>query len=390
MQATARQRIPFWRNVRYIAILSQVIFVIVIALIGAFLYANLTSALHRKGLASGFDFLGIEAGFGIGESLIPYSPSDTYGRAFLVGLLNTLYVSFLGIIFATILGVFVGVIRLSSNWLVRNLARAYIEVTRNTPLLVQLFFVYFGLMMQAPPVKQSLSLPGHIYINRRGVFIPAPKPGAGFSVWTKVLAIGALAAIGLWIYLKIKLQRTGRGAPPFLSGLGLFVAVALVGYVALGGPVNWQAPVLKGFNFVGGTKLSPEFFSLLMGLVVYTAAFIAEVVRAGIQAVPKGQLEAARALGLSEIQVLRLVIFPQALRVIVPPLTSQYLNLAKNSSLAVAIGYPDLYSVAGTIYNQTGRPLPVIILMMGSYLAMSLTTSLFMNIYNRRIQYLLK
>jgi len=376
--------------VRFIALASQVVFVIVIVLLGAFFYANLTSALHRKGLASGFDFLFLEAGFDIGESLIPYSPADTYGRAFLVGLLNTRYVSFLGIIFATILGVIVGVARLSSNWLVKNIAGAYIEITRNTPLLVQLFFVYFGLMMQAPPVKKSLALPGHIYISRRGVFIPRPRPGTDFELWLLIVGIGALAALALWIYLELKMRRTGRGAPPLLSALGLLLGVALVGYVALRGPVDWEAPVLKGFNFQGGAKLSPEFFSLLVGLVIYTAAFIAEVVRAGIQSVPKGQLEAARALGFTEFQVLRLVIFPQALRVIVPPLTSQYLNLAKNSSLAVAIGYPDLYSVAGTIYNQTGRPLPVIVLMMGSYLAMSLITSLFMNIYNRRIQYLLK
>ncbi len=381
------QRIPFWRDVRVLKVLSQVIFVLIVIFVLAVLYTNMTNALQRRGLSASFDFLWLEAGFEIGEG-IAYKPSDSYGRAFLVGVVNTLRVTVVGIMLATILGVITGVARLSSNWLVNKIASVYIEVIRNTPLLVQLVFWYYAVIFKAPLVQESWTLPGPIYISRRGVAIPWPNPTPAFSTWLSSLAASAVIAVILWLVLSQLQRRTGRATHPVLAGTVALVGIAALGWVLAGGkPITWDVPELGRFNFSGGLALTPEFFALLVGLVVYTAAFIAEVVRGGILSVQRGQIEAARALGLSEMQILRLIIFPQALRVIIPPLTSQYLNLAKNSSLAVAIGYPDLFSVGGTIANQTGRPVPVIILIMGSYLTMSLLTSLFMNIYNRKIAF---
>lgn len=385
-----RTVVPFWRDVRVLTAVSQIVFVIILVAILTFLYSNLSAAMRQRGLVAGFDYLTRESAFEIGESLIPYKPSDTYGRAFVVGLLNTLVVSGIGIVLATILGVITGVARLSSNWLVNRIAAAYIEIIRNTPLLVQLVFIYFGVFVKLPPVRESIEFPGSIYASQRGVVLPRPLPTETFPVWLAFIVIALIAAITLWVVLS-RHPKTRYSFYPQLAALAAIILIPVAGWFLAGAsPLTLERPVRERFNFTGGIAMSPEFSALLTGLVIYTAAFIAEVVRGGIQAVKKGQIEAARAVGLGEMQILRLVVFPQAMRVIVPPLTSQYLNLAKNSSLAVAIGYPDLFSVNQTIANQTGQPVPVILLVMATYLAMSLFTSLLMNIYNRRVQILEK
>lgn len=388
-QSVRAATVPPWRDVRVLNIVGQVVVIIVVGLVIAFIVRNFASAMSERGLGFGFNFLGRSAGFDISESPISYSSTDTYGKAFLVGLLNTLFVSFVGIILATILGVAVGVARLSPNWLVRRIASGYVEVIRNTPLLVQLFIIYFAVFLQLPSVGQSLTLPGSIFLNQRGLFLPAPQLNESFPMWLPFVAAGVVALIAARM-AATRLEEAGRPSYRLRSaGLAALLLIPAIGWIAVGGsPVGADAPVPERFNFVGGLALSPEFSALLVGLVLYTAAFIGEVVRGGIQAVRRGQVEAARALGLSEGQTLRLVIFPQALRIIVPPLTSQYLNLAKNSSLAIAIGYPDLFKVGQTMANQTGQPVPVIIMVMSTYLAISLVTSLLMNLYNRRIQVL--
>jgi general L-amino acid transport system permease protein len=378
---------PPWRDVRVLRVAAQVAVVIVVGLLVAFLARNFATALSERGLGFGFGFLGRSAGFDISESPIPYTPADTYGTAFLVGLLNTLFVSFIGIVLATVLGIVVGVARISPNWLVRRIASAYVEVIRNTPLLVQLFIIYFAVFLQLPSVAQSIGLGELIFLNQRGVFVPGPQLTGGLPAWLVFVALG----IGILLAARVAAGRREDAGRPIrgmraLGWLGLLVVIG-VGWV-ITGPVAFDLPVRERFNFRGGLGLSPEFSALLVGLVLYTAAFIGEVVRGGIQAVRRGQLEAARALGLSEGETLRLIVFPQALRIIVPPLTSQYLNLAKNSSLAIAIGYPDLFKVGQTMANQTGQPLPVIVMVMATYLAISLLISLFLNLYNRRVQVL--
>ena len=377
---TRRQpRVAFWRDIRVLRIAAQVLVVGLVGLLVAFLMRNLLSAMDDRGLGFGFGFLDSTAGFAISESPIPYAATDTYGRAFLVGLLNTLFVSVLGILLATLLGLVVGVARLSRNFLVNRVAAGYVEVVRNTPLLVQLFFLY-AFLLQLPRVADSVALPGGIFLNQRGLSVPAPVFAATFPPWLAFVAAGVALAVGARLFLP-------RGRR--WLGLVALLAAPLVGWLVLGeAPVGVDVPVLQRFNFTGGLALSSGFTALLVGLVLYTAAFIGEVVRGGILAVRRGQVEAARALGLSEGHILRLVVFPQALRVIVPPLTSQYLNLAKNSSLAIAIGYPDLFSVSQTMANQTGQPVSVIVMVMGTYLAISLVTSLLMNLFNRRVQVL--
>jgi len=379
--------VPPWRDARVLRVAAQVLVLVIVGVLVAFMVRNLMTAMSDRNLGFGFSFLNRSAGFDISESPIPYSSTDTYAKAFLVGLLNTLFVSFLGIILATVLGVVVGVARLSPNWLLRRITSAYVELMRNTPLLVQLVLIYFAVLLQLPSVAQTLSLPGSIFLNQRGVFVPGPQVGPNLPVWLGfvVAGIGVLVVARRFAKRREDAGRPIRGMRA-LGWLGLLALVAIGWIVAA--PVTFDPPVRDRFNFSGGLALSPEFTALLVGLVLYTAAFIGEVVRGGIQAVRQGQLEAARALGLSEGDTLRLIVFPQALRIIVPPLTSQYLNLAKNSSLAVAIGYPDLFKVGQTMANQTGQPVPVIILIMGTYLAISLATSLVMNIYNRRVQVL--
>ena len=379
--------VPPWRDVRVLRLAAQAVAVLAVAALAAFMITNFMSATAERGLGFGFGFLGRSAGFDISESPIPYSPTDTYARAFLVGLLNTLIVSVLGIILSTILGVIVGVARLSPNWLVRRIASWYVEIIRNTPLLVQLFILYFAVFLALPAVAQAISLPGSIFVSQRGVFVPSPQVTSGFLAWLAFVAVGVVVLV---VARRTARNREDAGRP--IRGLRALGWLALLAIAALGwvltAPVAFDVPVRERFNFTGGMGLSPEFAALLVGLVLYTAAFIGEVVRGGIQAVRTGQVEAARALGLSEGETLRLIIFPQALRIIVPPLTSQYLNLTKNSSLAIAIGYPDLFKVGQTMANQTGQPVPVIVLVMGTYLAISLFTSFLMNLYNRRVQVL--
>ena len=377
--------VPPWRDERVLRIGGQVVVVLVVGLVVAFIIRNFTTTMNERGLGFGFSFLGRSAGFDISESPIPYTPADTYAKAFLVGLLNTLFVSLVGIVLATVLGIVVGVARISPNWLVRKIASVYVEIIRNTPLLVQLFLLYFAVLLQLPAISQSITLPGSVFLNQRGVFVPGPQLGPTFPAWLAFVAggIGVLVAARRFARRR---EDAGRGIHGLrIAGWLAMLAIVAVGWVLLA-PVAFDPPVRQRFNFVGGLALSPEFTAILTGLVLYTAAFIGEVVRGGIQAIRRGQLEAARALGLSEGDVLRLVVFPQALRIIVPPLTSQYLNLTKNSSLAIAIGYPDLFKVGQTMSNQTGQPVPVIILVMGTYLLISLATSLLMNIYNRRVQ----
>jgi len=379
--------VPLWRDVRVLRIAAQIVAVVIVGLIVAFMVRNLLDAMNQRGLGFGFGFLNRSAGFDISESPIPYSSTATYGTAFLVGLLNTLFVSFIGIILATILGILVGVARLSPNWLLRRITSSYVELMRNTPLLVQLFISYFAVLLQLPSVGQTLTLPGSVFLNQRGVFVPGPQLNATFPLFLGFV----LAGIGIVVIARIVARRREDAGKPIrglrmLGWLGLLALVTLGWFVAA--PVTFDLPVRDRFNFSGGLALSPEFTALLVGLVLYTAAFIGEVVRGGIQAVRRGQLEAARALGLSEGDTLRLIVFPQALRIIVPPLTNQYLNLAKNSSLAVAIGYPDLFKVGQTMANQTGQPVPVILMVMATYLAISLLISLFLNLYNRRVQVL--
>jgi len=377
--------IPFWRDVRFLRLFSQLLFLLIVAGVLGYLFQNMLQALRQQGLVLGFSFLRLTAGFDIGETLIPYDRSSTYGRAFLVGLLNTANVSLLGILFATLIGIVVGVARLSRNFLIQLLARAYIEALRNIPLLVLLIFIYSGVFLKLPQIRQALHL-GPIMFSNRGVFTPWPFPAETYPTYRLILLAGLLAAAGVGFLLWREGQKTGR--PPLIGFWSLLVWLIFAsGGLLLLHPFRLDFPQIEGLRVVGGRRLTPEFMSLWSGLVIYTSAFIADVVRAGIQAVPKGQVEAARALGLNGFQTLRLVVFPQALRVIVPPLTSHYLNLTKNSSLAVAVGFPDLFSVSGTILNQSGRAVEVIALAMSIYLSLSLLTSLFMNWYNRRIRF---
>lgn len=381
-------RPPFWRDERILSVLSQVIVVLVVAGLLYFLYSNLMAALRvRFSNPISFDFWTQTAGFDIKESLLDYSRSSTYGRAFVVGLLNTLVVAVLGITFATIWGIFLGVMRLSNNFLVSRLAALYVDLFRNIPLLLLLIFWSQAVFLKLPRVQEAVVLPGPIFLSQRGVAVPWGTPTEAWPLFLYTLFEALVVAIVAGLLLAQLSQRTRYKPIISLWVVLLFLAVVLIRSLLIPAPLTFSFPELVGFNTRGGRVLSPEFMAILSGLVIYTAAFIAEIVRSGIQAVAKGQREAAAALGLTSFQTLRLVIFPQALRVIIPPLTSQYLNLTKNSSLAIAVGYPDLFAVAGnTIRNQTGREIEVFLLVMGVYLTLSLITSLLMNLYNRRIR----
>ncbi len=381
-------RPPFYRDERWLGIFSQILVVVVVVGLGLFFYSNMITGLREKHtVAISFSFLSQTAGFDIGESLIEYSREKTYARAFVVGLLNTFQVAFLGIVFATALGVVIGVMRLSTNYLINRIAAVYIEIFRNIPLLVLLIFWAQAVFLKLPRVTEAITLPGPIFLSNRSVAVPWGTPTESWGAYLIVLAAGVLLGAIIAYVLREQGKRTGRMPLITLWFLVTVAAVGLVGWLVLPQPLTLDQPFLDGFNIAGGKVLSQQFMALLSGLIIYTAAFIAEVVRAGIQSVSKGQREASTALGLSPAQTLRLIIFPQSLRVIIPPLTSQYLNLTKNSSLAIAIGYPDLFAVAGsTILNQTGREIEMFTLIMGTYLSLSLITSLLMNIYNRRIR----
>jgi general L-amino acid transport system permease protein len=374
-----------WRNPAIRGIVFQVLFVAAVLALGAFLVHNTLVNLRRQNIASGFGFLDREAAFGIGESLIAYSPADTYARAFLVGLLNTLYVAGLGVVLATILGTVMGLARLSGNWLIRKLAQIYVETFRNIPLLLQLFF-WWGLLREgAPAPRQAWQPLPDVLVSNRGIVFPVPSPDPAHVWMLLAMGIGVAATIAIFRWARQRQARTGQQFPTGWVGLGLVVGLPLAVFLAAGAPLDLDRPELKGFNFSGGHAVSPEFAALLLGLVVYTGTFIAEIVRAGILAVSHGQSEAAMALGLKPGQRMRLIVLPQALRVIIPPMTSQYLSLTKSSVLAVAIGYPDLFSVAGTTINQTGQAVEGIAMIMAVYLTISLIISLLMNLYNRSV-----
>ena len=348
---------------------------------------NAARNMRARGIPTDFDFWNRTAGFDINPTLIPFSAANnTYGDAFFVGLLNTLVVAGCGIVLATIVGFLVGVARLSKNWMIGRLAGGYIEIIRNMPLLLQLLFWYNAVLTPLPGPRQSIALPGGSWINNRGLFLPDPHFGPGSEPAFFALGAGLIGAIVLARVSKRRRLATGRGLPVLWPSLLMIVGLPMLVFAIAGAPVTFTYPELRGFNFVGGMRVFPEFVALLLGLSLYTAAFIAEIVRAGILSVSRGQTEASAALGLKPGLTMRLIVMPQALRVIIPPLTNQYLNLTKNSSLAVFIGYPDLVQVfAGTVLNQTGAAVQVITITMAVYLVISLITSAFMNWFNRRI-----
>lgn len=379
-------RVAFYNDPRVRSIAYQLALCVAIAFLVYGAASNAIENLARAKIASGFGFWNNTAGFDISQTLISYSNVSTYGRAFWVGLLNTLLVAGIGIVFATILGFMVGIARLSKNWLVAKAASAYVEVIRNLPLLLQLLFWYNAVLKALPELRESIVIPGGGFLNNRGLFLPAPQFLYGFDMVLAALILGVLASIGFYIWARKRQERTGQRAPVFWATLGLAIGLPLMVFALRGFPLAFSYPQAGRFNINGGIEVVPEFAALLFGLVIYTAAFIAEVVRAGILAVSRGQTEAAYSLGMRAGPTLRLVVVPQAMRVIIPPLTSQYLNLTKNSTLAVAIGYPDLVQVfTGTVLNQTGQAVEVVAVTMAVYLTISLVTSLLMNIYNSRI-----
>ncbi|ONF45265.1 amino acid ABC transporter permease [Marinobacter lutaoensis] len=375
-----------WYDPRVRALVFQALALAAVFWAGWVLIDNTLANMESRGISTGFGFLDQSAGFGIIMHLIPYDATMSYGRTFWVGLLNTLLVSFLGIVAATILGFLLGVARLSSNWLVARLALVYIEVIRNIPLLLQIFFWYFAVLRNLPAPRQSLELAGLAFLNNRGLYLPDPVAQEGAGALFAICLLAVVAVVVLRIWAKRRQRATGRIFPTFRVGLAILVLVPALGYLATGAPIAWDVPELRGFNYRGGLTLIPELAALWVALSLYTAAFIAEIVRSGILSVSKGQTEASKALGLPNGLTLRLVVIPQAMRVIIPPLTSQYLNLTKNSSLATAIGYPDLVAVfMGTTLNQTGQAVEVVAMTMAVYLSISLFISLLMNLYNRAV-----
>jgi general L-amino acid transport system permease protein len=423
-RAAAPPRVAVYNNPKIRAVFYQLLLLGAVLWFGIELTLNAKANLDAQRITSGFGFLDNTAGFGVNQSLIPYQESDSYGRVFLVGLLNTLLVSAIGIVLATLLGFIIGIARLSPNWLLARLGGGYVELIRNLPLLFQILFWYLAVLGTLPGPRQSIAIgwqpvaaraadalerlqgygvpsvlahwcrrlaewigPPEFYLNNRGLFVPQPATGPGAELVFAALLLAIVAAIGLRIWAARRQARSGQLFPIGWVTLGLLIALPLAALIALGFPISFTRPELRGFNFVGGVRLIPEFVALLIALSTYTAAFIAEIVRAGILAVSRGQGEAASALGLRRGLALRLIIVPQALRLIVPPLTNQYLNLTKNSSLAVAIGYPDLVAVfAGTTLNQTGQAIEIIAITMAVYLVLSLLTSGLMNWYNARVR----
>ena len=369
---------------------SLLVQTLVIGLFAVFIYliAQQTAYnLEKRGISSGFDFLNMSAGYDISIRLIPFTSEDTHLRAYFVGLLNTLLIAICGCFLATILGFLVGIIRLSTNWLFRNIAYVYVEFTRNVPVLLQII-LYYSILLHLPKTKQAIPIFENFFLSNRGLFSPSPifKDGFSIVVWSFVLAI--VFTFFLKKFLKKKQEVTGKQYPIFLINSAIIIFTPIFVYYIMGRPLDFELPVLKGFNFKGGMVIKPEFIGMLLGLSIYTAAFISETVRSGIISVSKGQREASQALGLKSNLVMRLIVIPQALRVIIPPLTSQYLNLTKNSSLGIAIGYADLvHGFGGISLNQTGRAIEIMLMVMLTYLTISLTISVFMNIYNKSVQF---
>lgn len=367
------------------SIIYQVLVFGGVFLLGWYLISNVQTNLAQQNIATGFGYFDREASFGISESLINYSPEDSYGRALMVGILNTIKVSLTGIILATIIGTFVGISLVSKNWLLRFLGKTYIDTFRNIPVLLQLFFWYALITNGLPGVRQALNPVTGVYLTNRGLYLPLPAENPAWLWVTIAFVVGIAAALLLRKWSFKRLETTGQVFPHFSVGTGLVFALPILTWLLFGAPTELDMPTLRGFNFQGGLNMSPEFFTLLLGLTIYTATYIAEVVRSGIQSVPKGQSEASTSLGMKPSWTMRLIVLPQALRVIIPPLTNQYLNLTKNSSLAVAIGYPDLVSISNTTMNQTGQAVEAVAVFMTIYLSFSLLISLFMNWYNKRM-----
>jgi general L-amino acid transport system permease protein len=376
-----------WHHPKFWPWAAQILVLGLIGLLVAYCGTNLVANFQQKQLSFGFDFLQSQAGFNIGETPIPYQPTDTYAQALGVGIVNSLRIMVLGLVLATLMGTGIGIARLSSNWLVRQLGTIYVELFRNLPLLIQLMFWYFAVFLSAPPFEQRIRLIGDLSLSQRGLLLPNFLPRVSLLPW--IICIGIGVVIARWVFRTLRnRQLAGEPASPwFMAAITVVFWGCIAWVLTKEFPWNLELPTVSNNAVItGGLLLTPEYSAILLGLTFYTAAFIAEIVRGGILSVSKGQWEAARSLGLQPNLTLRLVILPQALRVIVPSLTSQYLNLAKNSSLAIAVGYPDLYSVSSTTFNQTGRAVEVILLLMATYLAISLTISFVMNLYNRRIQ----
>jgi general L-amino acid transport system permease protein len=386
LQLVAKLRHALGGRAGWAGFAVQILFVAALAWIGYEIVANARANLETQRITSGFGFLSNTAGFDVSQSLISYTQSDTYTRVFFVGLLNTLLVAIIGIFFATIIGFLVGLGRLSPNWLLARISGGYVELVRNLPLLFQILFWYLAVLGVLPNPRQSISLFGSFFLSNRGLVIPKPIGAAGLEPFALAILIAMVAAWGLRRYARRQLFESGRLIAVWPYAVGLLIGLPLLTSLVFGAPVTFEVPELKGFNFSGGSRVIPEFVALTLALSIYTAAFIAEIVRAGVLSVHKGQMEAGASLGLTRASTLRLIVVPQALRVILPPLTSQYLNLTKNSSLAVAIGYPDLFSVfAGTTLSQTGQAIEIIAITMGVYLLISLVTSAIMNFYGWRL-----
>ena len=381
----APAKTAIWHVPTFRSVVIQAVAVIVIGWIFYSIFSNTLSNMESRGITTGFAFLDSTAGYSILMSLIEYDSTYSYGRTFWVGLLNTVLISVLGIFFATIVGFIMGVARLSSNWLVAKIATVYVETLRNIPLLLQILFWYNAVLATLPHPRDSLAMGDSVFLNSRGLYIPSPVPEAGFSyvMWAFFIAIAAVVYMVRWA--RKRQEATGQPFPAFMASVGLLIGLPGIVFLIMGTPMTLDYPSLQGFNFRGGVSIIPELMALLWALTFYTAAFIAEIVRSGIVGVSHGQTEAARALGLGNAQTLRLVVVPQAMRIIIPPLTSQYLNLAKNSSLATAIGYPDLVAVfMGTTLNQTGQAVQIVAMPMAVYLVMRLLLSCFMTWFNKR------
>lgn len=367
--------------------LYQIIAIVAVLAVAGYLIHNTVINLASRGITSGFGFLERSAGFGIVQHLIEYTEGDTYARVFLVGLTNTLLVSALCIVFASFLGFFIGLARLSDNWLLRKISNIYIETFRNIPPLLQIFFWYFAVLRNLPGPRQAVNAFDLAFVSNRGLYIPWPQYAAGTWPFIIAIALAVLGTVALFRYNRAYQLKTGQLRRTWPATLAMLIVFPLIAQMGFGAAMHWDVPELRGFNFRGGFALIPELAALTLALSIYTSSFIAEVIRSGIQSVPHGQHEAARSLGLPNPVTLRQVIIPQAMRVIIPPLTSQYLNIVKNSSLAAAIGYPDMVSLfAGTVLNQTGQAIETIAITMGVYLIISLLISLLMNIYNRKIR----
>ncbi|NDI33245.1 amino acid ABC transporter permease [Chengkuizengella sediminis] len=377
---------PFWRDTRIIPILLQILFVVIVVIIGSFLFTNAMNGLEKLGIELGFEFLSNTAYFDIGDKAIEFTPQDSYSRAYLVGIVNTIKIGVVGIILASIVGIIVGISRLSNNWLLRKVSTVYVEIFRNTPLLVQIFIWYYAVILPLPLIEEKFNV-GPIFISNRGTALPWFNATSGSTIWIILSFVGLIAAVVIRSRLIKKQIETGNNTRSSLWSIAVFIGMLLIALlITRSAPFTLENPTIAGRLYEGGYILKPGFEAMLIALVVYTSTYIAEIVRGGIQAISKGQVEASKALGLKNSTTMSKVIFPQAIRIIIPPVTSQYLNLIKNSSLAMAVGFPDLVYVSNTVLNQTGKAIENITLVILIYLTLSVITSIIMNIFNKKFQ----